>query len=105
MTALCSPIQSAAFAVGVNYACPNCNQSCCILKDYVLKRKLYNFRTSRDSKVPNVPPATNNDDQADPAIKSLKKVKSAGVDKHMGKLLQSAGKQMIADYVSMCNKI
>ena len=64
-----------------------------------------------DSKVLQVPTATNNDNypilpkEVEAAVKTLKKGKSAGVDNIPGKLAQAGGEAMISALLTICNKV
>ena len=72
---------------------------------------LYTNTTTRDPKVPNVTPPTNNDsypilrEEVEAAVKSLKKGKSAGVDNIPSELVQAGGEAMIDMLLIICNKI
>ena len=95
----------------------NKDGKCLTEEQDILKRwteyclELYNYRTTGDPEVPNVPPATNNDDypilreEVEAAMKSLKKGKSAGVDNIPGELVQAGGEEMISALLTICNKI
>ena len=66
--------------------------------------ELCNYRATGDSEVLNVPPATNNANhpilrkEAEAAVKSLKKGKSAGMDNIPAELLQQGGKPWSTPY-------
>ena len=73
--------------------------------------ELYNYRTTGDPEVLNVPPATDNDnypvlrEEVEAAVKSLKKGKSAGTDDVPAELVQAGGEAMIRVLLTICNKI
>ena len=73
--------------------------------------ELYNYRATGDPEVLNVPPATNNTnhpilhEEAEAAVKSLKKGESAEVDNIPAELLQQEGEAMINALLIICNKI
>ena len=72
---------------------------------------LYIHTTTGDPKVQDVPPPINNDsypilrEEAEAAVKSLKKGKSAGVDNIPSELVQAGGEAMIDMLLIICNKI
>ncbi len=73
--------------------------------------ELYNYRTTGDTEVLSVPPATHNDNypilrkEVEAAVKSLKKGKSAGADNFPGELVQAGGEAMISVLLTICNNI
>ena len=73
--------------------------------------ELYTHTTTGDPKVLDVPPPTNNDsypilrEEVEAAVKSLKKGKSAGVDKIPSELVQAGGEAMTDMLLIICNKI
>ena len=93
------------------------DKKCLTEEQEILKRwteycsELYNYRTTGDPEVLNVPPTTNNDNypilraEVEVAVKSLKKGKSAGVDNIPGELVQAGGEDMISALLTICNKI
>ena len=73
--------------------------------------ELYNYRSTGDPEVLNIPPATNNanhpilHEEVEAAVKSLKSRKSAGVDNIPEELLQQGGEAMVNDLLLICNNI
>ena len=91
--------------------------TCLIENEDILKKwteycsELYNYRATGDPEVLNVPPATNNAnhpilrEEAEAAVKLLKKGKSAGVDNILAELLQQGRESVVNALFIICNKI
>ena len=91
--------------------------TCLTENEDILKRwteycsELYNYRATGDPEVLNVHPAANDTnhpilrEEVEAAVKSLKKVKSAGVDKIPAELLQQGAEAMVNALLIICNKI
>ncbi|XP_022239106.1 dynein heavy chain 8, axonemal-like [Limulus polyphemus] len=92
-------------------------EKCIIEKQEILHQwteycsKLYNHKTSGDPMVLHCPQTTEEElypilqEQLENAVRSLKKVKSAGVDNISAGLVQARGKALITTHTKICNKI